>query len=68
MPQARLSFHYAEESKSTGMTSMSGLATYWAEADQIVHSEFRDGNVQRATSSCGCLGSRFSIYLMVWSG
>ena len=21
------------------------LTTYWAEADQIVHSEFRDGNV-----------------------
>ena len=21
------------------------LSTYWAEADQIVHSEFRDGNV-----------------------
>ena len=28
MPQARLPFHYAEESKSTGMTSMSGLAMY----------------------------------------
>ena len=28
MPQARLPFHYAEESKSTGMTSVSGLAMY----------------------------------------
>ena len=28
MPQARLPFHYAKESKSTGVTSMSGLATY----------------------------------------
>ena len=28
MPQTRLPFHYAEESKSTGMNSMSGLAMY----------------------------------------
>ena len=36
MPQARLPFHYAEESKSTGMTSVSGLAMYLARIHRFI--------------------------------
>ena len=38
------------------------LTTYWAEADLIVHSEFRDGTCRRDISSFGCSKRRYGMY------
>ena len=46
MPQTRLPFHYAEESKSTGMTSMSGLAMYFEVAHAAGLSESASRHVK----------------------
>ena len=43
------------------------FTTYWAEAGLVVHSEFRTATCRRATSNCGCLGSRWSACLRGWS-
>ena len=41
------------------------LTTYWAEADQIVHSEFRDGNVPAGHQQLRVL-TDWSTCLLVW--
>ena len=49
-----------------GYKAYQPLVTYWAEADLVVHSEFRDGNVPAGFEQLRVLRSRWPICRRAW--
>ena len=49
-----------------GYKAYQPLVSYWAEADLVVHSEFRDGNVPAGYEQLRVLGSRCRLCLIAW--